>query len=94
MGGGVQGAMGGSREQWGGVLFYIGEIKNFAFFKRENFQKMLRNQWKIYNFVKIFKEISRLFEKFLKFYRNFSENLGKIEKIWICWGFRGGAPRS
>ena len=31
---------------WGameGVVFSIGEVKNFAFFKIENFQKMLKN---------------------------------------------------
>ena len=34
----------GSREQWSGVLFYIGEIENFVFFILEKFQKMLKNQ--------------------------------------------------
>ena len=28
----------------GGLLFYMGEIKNFEFFKIENFQKMFKNQ--------------------------------------------------
>ena len=45
---------GGSREDWG-LLFYIGEIKNFAFFQTRTFSKMLKNQWKIYNFKKISK---------------------------------------
>ena len=77
--GGVPGA-------WGGT-FFIGEIKNFAFFKLENFQKMLKNQWKIYNFLRILKEILRFFEKF---YRNFRENLGKkFRKSWK-YGFVGG----
>ena len=57
---------GGGREQWGGSSFFIGEIKNFAFFKLENFQKMLKNQWKFYNFLKNFKEILRFFENFWK----------------------------
>ena len=35
-----------SRMVRGGVLFYIGEIKNLAFFKLERFQKTFKNQWK------------------------------------------------
>ena len=62
---------------WVGGPGSNGEIKNLAFFKLENFQKMLKKQWKFYNFLKIFKEISRFFEIFLKGYRNIRENLGK-----------------
>ena len=46
---------GGSGRNGGGVLFYIEEIKKFDFFKLENVQKVLENQWKFYNFYKIFK---------------------------------------
>ena len=38
-----------------GVLFAIGESKNFAFFKLENFQKMLKNHRKIIIFGKVVK---------------------------------------
>ena len=58
-GDGVPGAM--------GVLFAIGEIKKFAFFKLENFQNMLKNQWKFDSFLKNFKGILRVFDDFLKF---------------------------
>ena len=40
MGRGVQGAM-------GGVLFYIGESKNFAFFLTRKFAKNVKKQMKI-----------------------------------------------
>ena len=66
---GVPGAMGG--------IFYNGEIKNFSFFQTWKFSKNVKNQWKMYSFLKVFKEILRFFEKFLKFYRNFREILGK-----------------
>ena len=39
---------------------------------------MFKNQWKIYYFVKIFKEYLRFFEKFFLVYRNFRENVGEI----------------
>ena len=61
----------------GGYFLTLEKSKISRFFKLENFQKMLKKQWKIYNFLKIFKEILRFFENFLKFYRNFRENLGK-----------------
>ena len=44
----------------------------------------------------MFKEILRFFENFLKFYRNFRENVGKILailEIWIYRGFRGRSPQ-
>ena len=49
---------------------------------------MLKKQFKIYNFLKICKEILRFFEIYLNFYRNFRENLGKIKKLWK-YGFVG-----
>ena len=58
----------------GGVLFYIGEIENLVLFILEKCQLFLKNQCKFYNFLKILKEISRFFEKFL----NFNEILAKI----------------
>ena len=41
---GFRGWGGGPGSNGGGVLFYIGEIKNFAFYQTENFQKMFKNQ--------------------------------------------------
>ena len=38
---------GGSRQQWVGVLFYIGEIKNFAFFQTRKFSKNVKKSMKI-----------------------------------------------
>ena len=54
---------------WFGPLWFISipstqaieKSKISHFFKLENFQKMLKNQWKFYNFLKIFKEILRFF---------------------------------
>ena len=34
----------GYREQWGGGTFYLGEIKNFAFFQTRKFLKNVKNQ--------------------------------------------------
>ena len=59
----------------GGVHFYIGEIKNLAFFKLEKFQKILKNQWEIYNFLKNLKEILRFFENFKKMLSKISEKI-------------------
>ena len=64
--------MGGSRQQWGGGTFNIGEIKNFAFFQTRKFSKNVKKS------MKIDMQILRFFEGFLKFYRNFRENLGEI----------------
>ena len=58
--------MGAPGSNGGGVLFYIGEIKNVRIFKLENVQEMLKNQLKIYNFLKTLKEILRFFEKDFK----------------------------
>ena len=38
---------GGSRQAWGGVLFYIGEIKNFALFQTRKFSKNVKKSTKI-----------------------------------------------
>ena len=38
----------------GGGLFSLEKAKISRFFKLENFQKILKNQWKFYNFLKIF----------------------------------------
>ena len=65
LGGGVPGA-------WGGGIFSLEKSKISHFFKLENFQKMLKNQWKFYNFLKIFKEI-------LWFVENFIEIFAKIQ---------------
>ena len=69
LGGGVPGAM----VPLGGGTFFIEEIKNFAFFKLENCQKMFKNQWKIYNFSKTLRKLC----DFLKILSAFSQNLGK-----------------
>ena len=79
--------MGAPREQGEGVLFYIGEIKNLAFFQTRKVSKTLKNQRKFYNFLKILKEnlrylkilkeALRIFENSLRFYRNFRENVWK-----------------
>ena len=46
-----------SRNQWRNQksTYYLGEMKNCAFFKFENFQKILKDQWNTNNFEKIFK---------------------------------------
>ena len=49
--------LGGSRQQWsrlGGVLFSLEKAKISRFCKLENFQKMLKKQWKFYSFLKIY----------------------------------------
>ena len=56
-------------------LFTLEKQNIYRFFKLENFQKMLKNQWKINTFLKDLKEGLRFFERFLKSYRNFRENL-------------------
>ena len=38
----------------GGVLFYIGEIKNFAFFQTRKFSKNVKKAMKILYFLKIY----------------------------------------
>ena len=60
----------------GGGTFYIGEIKNFAFFKLENFQNLL----KINETFILFKILSKFWDflNLLIFSINFRENLGKI----------------
>ena len=50
----------------GGVLFYIGEIKNLAFFKLENFKTFIKINEKFIIFKKFLKEILRFFENFVK----------------------------
>ena len=59
---------------------------------------MLKNQRKNYTFLKIFKEILRFFQNFLKSYRNVRENLGKnwenFLKYGFLWGSGGKAPRN
>ena len=82
---------GGSREHGGGT-FSLEKSNISHFFKLENFQKMLKKQWKFYTFLKIYMKNFAIFENFLKFYRNFRENLGKILGIWICRGFGGRSP--
>ena len=66
---------------WGGgvppAFFTLEKSKILHFFKLENFQKMLKNQWKFYKCLKIYREMLRFFEIFWKFYRNFRENLGE-----------------
>ena len=74
----------------GGVLFYIGEIKNSAFFKFENFQKMLKNQWKIYNFWKLFRKFCDFFKFLSKFSRKFKE---KFRKFWK-YAFVGSSSKN
>ena len=51
---------------------------------------------KNYNFVKIFKKISRFFKIFIKFYGIFGENLETYLEnleICICRGFEARCPR-
>ena len=75
-----------------GGLFTIGEIKNLAFFQTRTFSKNFKNHWKLSNF-EYFKGDFVIFERSLKFYRKFREDL------WGNWGnfgnmhsegFRGG----
>ena len=46
---------GGPWRNGGGDFFTLEKSKFSRFFKLENFQKMLKKQWKIYNFEKNFK---------------------------------------
>ena len=82
--------MGGSREQWGKSIIS-------HFFELEIFQKMLKKQWKFYNFLKILKEILLFLEKFLKifskFYRKFREKFRKIWKDGFAVGSWGSSPK-
>ena len=42
--------------------------------------------------MKIFKEIFRFFENFIEIISKIYGKFEKILEIWICRGFRGGAP--
>ena len=53
------------------IGFYIGEIKNLAFLKLENFQKSMQN-------LQYFEYFTGNFAIFQNFYRNFRKNLGDI----------------
>ena len=64
--GGVPGAM-------GGYFLTLEKAKISRFFKLENFQKMLKNQWKNYTFLKILKENLQFFEIFKKFIKIFAK---------------------
>ena len=71
---GFRGWGGGSQEQWG-YFFTLEKSKISRFFQTRKFSKYVKKSMKIYNFLKILKEILRFFENFFKFYRNFPENL-------------------
>ena len=75
----------------GGVLFYIGEIKNFAFFKLENLKKCQKINGKFIVFGK-FSGNLRFFKILSKFSRKFMEILRKLWKYGFVWGFEGGGP--
>ena len=49
-----------------GGTFSLEKGKISRFLKLENFQKMLKKQWKFYNFLKNFKEILRFFENVIE----------------------------
>ena len=58
---GIPGAMAG------GLLLTSEKAKIFRFLKLENFQKMLKSQWKIYNILKISRLVKlESFQKILK----------------------------
>ena len=84
LGRGVPGGM-------GGVLFYIEEIKNLAFFQTRKFSKFLKNQWKIYNFFANFKWNFAIFENFIEIFAKIYGKIDKILEICICRGLWGGA---
>ena len=71
----------------GGVLFYIGEIKNFAFLKLENFQKMFKKSIKYWYFFENVKGNFAIFWKCFKSLSIFRKILGK-KLIWKS-GFVG-----
>ena len=52
----------------GGYFLTLENAKISRFFKLENVQKMFKNQWKNYNFLKIFKEILRFVESFIEIF--------------------------
>ena len=60
----------GSREQWG-LYFLHWRKQKFIIFQNHKFSKNVKKS------IKIFKEIFRFFENFLKFNRNFPATLGK-----------------
>ena len=68
------------------------EYKPFS--NSKNFQKMFKKEWKIYNFLKIFKGILLFFEIFSKFSRKFMEKFRKFWKYVFVRGSRDGAQES
>ena len=62
---------GGPGSNGGGVLFNIGEIKNFAFFQTRKFSKNVKKAMKKYYFLKNLKGI-------LQFFENVNEIFAKI----------------
>ena len=65
---------GGGTGNNGEGTFYIGESKNFEYFHTRKISKIVKNLWKIYNFLKIVKE----FCNFWKFLKSFIDIFAKI----------------
>ena len=61
----------------GGVRFLTRRNQKFRVFETWKFSKMLKNQLKFYNFLKMFKEILQFFWKVFKILTKFSRILGK-----------------
>ena len=84
---GVPGAM----VPFGGYYFIV--EKKFAFFQIRKISEMLKNQWKIYNFLKIVRKFCDFLKILLKFSQNFREISRKLSKYGPVRGSGGGAPR-
>ena len=66
----------------GGTFSHL-KNKKFSLFQTRKFSKNFKNQWKIYNFLKIVKEILRFFEKVFKILSKFSRKFREqFRKLW------------
>ena len=63
----------------GGVLFYIGEIKNFAFFQTRKFSKNVKKAMKLLSFFENLHVNFAIFWKFFKILSKILENFGNMD---------------
>ena len=90
--------MGGGPCRLGGLLFYIGEIKNVAFFQTRKFSKNVKKSMKILEFFENLNLNFAIFWKFFKILskisRKFRENFRKFWKYGFEGGSGGGDPEA
>ena len=80
--------MGGGPGSRGGELFYIGEIKNFAFFQTRKFSKNVKKAMKFFYF---FEKCKGNFAIFWNFFKILSKYSRKIREKFRKYGFVGGS---